>query len=280
MDRCNSRFLFSNSVAKGNTLQRKELSMQSEALRRRSEATETQTNNSGYVKVDVPEEHRSLFHDFLKGFEDFAALKGYRVTVSIDSSNSQEFGFKFTIMESGITVSTDTVREDFNNYMQKIESGAALDDLPIVASPEDHDLILTKLKNRINFLQHSYNLSQNTIEYYERLLKNTPPHIGFQQSPPVIVQTGGQLDSRSVNSSGSGAVVQANSAVVQTLTYQGDVVISNSYNDRKNQIEDLSQLIKLIRNESDSGSQEAAHCLLYTSPSPRDATLSRMPSSA
>ena len=90
------------------------------------------------------------------------------------------------------------------------------------------------------------------------MLKNTPPHIGFQQSPPVIVQTGGQLDSRSVNSSGSGAVVQANSAVVQTLTYQGDVVISNSYNDRKNQIEDLSQLIKLIRNESDSGSQEAA----------------------
>ena len=118
------------------------------------------------MKTDT-EEHRSLFHDFLKGFEDFAALKGYRVTVSIDSSNSQEFGFKFTIMESGITVSTDTVREDFNNYMQKIESGDALDDLPIVASPEDHDLILTKLKNRINFLQHSYNLSQNTIEYYD-----------------------------------------------------------------------------------------------------------------
>ena len=38
-----------------------------------------------------------------------------------------------------------------------------------------------------------------------------------------------------------------------------------------------SMLFKLLE---DSKSDQNLHCLLYTSPSPRDATLSRMPSSA
>ena len=49
-------FYFLIQWRRESTLQRKELSMQSEALRRRSESAETQTNDSGYVKVDVPEE--------------------------------------------------------------------------------------------------------------------------------------------------------------------------------------------------------------------------------
>ena len=42
----------------------------------------------------------------------------------------------------------------------------------------------------------------------------------------------------------------------------------------------LYKLIEKIRNELDCGIILISHCLLYTSPSPRDATLSRMPSSA
>ena len=39
---------------------------------------------------------------------------------------------------------------------------------------------------------------------------------------------------------------------------------------------DINQLAKLLKNKCAAGGT----CLLYTSPSPRDATLSRMPSSA
>ena len=53
----------------------------------------------------------------------------------------------------------------------------------------------------------------------------------------------------------------------------------------------LSKVVKLASNENSLGAskkaleivqsaQELHYCLLYTSPSPRDATLSRMPSSA
>ena len=49
---------------------------------------------------------------------------------------------------------------------------------------------------------------------------------------------------------------------------------------------DLDQTIEELEKEVKAELEEAAHdaptkgCLLYTSPSPRDATLSRMPSSA
>jgi hypothetical protein len=38
------------------------------------------TGTGGYIIVDLPEERRSLFHDLLKGFEEYARLKGYGVS--------------------------------------------------------------------------------------------------------------------------------------------------------------------------------------------------------
>ena len=53
------------------------------------------------------------------------------------------------------------------------------------------------------------------------------------------------------------------------LTLEGETLFQFS----KNLLEQSIQIEKLIKNQD-------SHCLLYTSPSPRDATLSRMPSSA
>ena len=38
----------------------------------------------GFAFIDVPDERKSLFHDIMKGFEEFAKLKGYRVSIAID----------------------------------------------------------------------------------------------------------------------------------------------------------------------------------------------------
>jgi hypothetical protein len=237
---------------------REELYNQTDDIKKLVQVSDSSIDKGGYIKVDVPEEHQSLFHDFLKGFEEFAALRGYKVSFSADSSNGVSFGFKFTILESGVSVSTEKVRSDFNQYLNKIESGEALDDLPIITSPEEHDLLLTKLKNRINFLQHSYNLSKNTIEYYERLLKSTPSQMGFQQAPPVIVQTGGQLDSRSFSSNGAETLIQGDNVNLKSINNDSSVTISNSFNQRKNQLEELTALIELIRVENDPSYNQAA----------------------
>jgi hypothetical protein len=229
-------------------LQRKELSMQAES------GLKSDPNKGGYININIPEEHKSMFQDFLKGFEDYSALKGYKVVFSSDSESPEFFSFKFTIVDSGISVSTEKVREDFNDYLKKIESGDSLDTLPVVTSPEEHDLLLTKLKNRINFLQHSYNLSKNTVEYYERLLKSAPLGGGFNTAPPVIVQTGGQLDAKSYQANGSSNLIQGDHSNLTSITNDNSISIANSFNKRKQQVEGLDELIGALRKEADDKS--------------------------
>jgi len=237
---------------------RKELNLQRKTLEESIKSKNTQENDDGFIIIDIPEEHRSLFHDFLKGFEDFAKIRGYRVSFSVNSTNVSEFKFKFTILDSGISVSTETVRKDFNDYLKKVESGEPLDDLPVVVTNEEHAILLTSLKNRINFLQHSYNLTKNTIEYYEKLLKAAPLQAGFHSAPPVIVQTGGQLNSRSYNAPGAQSVVQGENNQLTQISTDNSVRISNSFNERKNQLDELTKLIELLKSEFGNQSAQKA----------------------
>ena len=236
-------------------LTREELKMQRiELARSNDNASKYEPSKGGYIKIDLPEEHRSMFQDFLKGFEDYSILKGYKVAFSSDAENGDHFSFKFTILDSGISVSTEKVRNDFNEYIKKIESGESLDNLPVITSAEEHDLLLTKLKNRVNFLQHNYNLTTNTVEYYERLLKSAPLGGGFNTPPPVIVQTGGQLDAKSYQTNGSSNLIQGDNSNITSITNDSSIYIANSFNKRKQQVEGLNELIDALKNEENDKS--------------------------
>lgn len=242
------------------SMTREEVMIQRKTLEEQSRKNEERekTDKNGYIIIEVPPEHRSLFHDFLKGFEDYAKIRGYNVSFSADSSNDSTISFKFTILDSGISVSTDKVREDFNDYLKKIQSNDPLDSLPVVTTKEEHDLLLTQLKNRINFLQHSYNLTKNTVEYYEKLLSSAPLKLGFHSAPPVIVQTGGQLDTRTYTSSNSSNLIQGDGSQMTSITTDNSVYIASSFNERKNQIDDLTSLIGLLKNDlEDQPAQKA-----------------------
>jgi hypothetical protein len=126
----------------------------------------------GYVFVDLPDSKRSLFHDLLKGFEEYAQLKGYSVAFSIDSTFARKIAFKFTLTDIDAVLSTERVRKDLREYIDKISRGALiheLDDLPEIISMEEHRLIVTTLKNRITFLQVNFNLAKNTLDFYQNL---------------------------------------------------------------------------------------------------------------
>ena len=56
--------------------------------------------------------------------------------------------------------------------------------------------------------------------------------------------------------------------------------IQNYESRSDNQFIDINKRENYLFNSSINGIEESDFCLLYTSPSPRDATLSRMPSSA
>jgi hypothetical protein len=121
------------------------------------------TEGGGYIIVDLPDERRPLFHDLLKGFEEYATLKGYHVAFSADNSIPNRFAFKFTLSTAGVLVSADQVREDLHEYLERVRSGDDLADLPVVTSIREHDLVVTALRNRISFLRHNYELAKNSV---------------------------------------------------------------------------------------------------------------------
>jgi len=199
-------------------------------------------NNDGYIIIEVPENQKSMFHDFLKGFEEYAKLQGYQIRFSADNSIENRIAFKFTLGDSGIQVSTEKVRTDINEYIIKVKNGESFDDLPQLISPEEHSLVLTTLKNRINFLEHTHKLQKHTIQFYENLLNNVSGISnlkGISSTPTVFVQTGGN-HSPKLN---SGNTLNDNS------DHSTKIKISKSFNTVREQITKLDELRKLIRDE-------------------------------
>ena len=203
--------------------------------------------SGGFIIIDLPDGQRSLFHDLLKGFEDFAKLKGYSISFSVDNSLSDKIGFKFTINDDGISVSTQKVRNDIKEYIQRVKNGDSLDELPTLISPEEHSLILTQMKNRISFLEHNYKLQNNAIEFYENMMKrlNSSPN-GIQHQPTIFVQTGGTNQPQSYLSNNSQGVIQGTN--IQDIN--SSIRIADSFKSRENQINEIKVLIELTKNDS------------------------------
>jgi hypothetical protein len=64
----------------------------------------------GYIIVDLPDDQRPFFHDLLKGFEDYARLRGYTISFSIDASFSARIAFKFTLKNNIVNIAPEKVR--------------------------------------------------------------------------------------------------------------------------------------------------------------------------
>jgi hypothetical protein len=117
----------------------------------------------GYIILNLPDEQKALFHDVLKGFEEYAGMKGYSIQFSIDNSAPNQIAFKFTVAGAGIQVSSQQVRSDFDEYMEKVRSGDPLNDLPAVIPEVQHRSLLLAMQNRINFLHHTYTAQTNVV---------------------------------------------------------------------------------------------------------------------
>ncbi len=210
-------------------------------------------NSGGYMIVDIPDNMRSMFSDLLKGFEEYAKLKGYNVTFSIDTSIPNKLAFKFTLQEGGVNVSTSTVRKDIREYIDKVKSGQTFEDIPVTISPEEHILVHTALKNRVNFLQQNYNLEKNIrIGYDSFFQKLGQASFSPMQQPNIYIQTGGHHTPKNLLASNSNNVQQGHDLLNENNTEildNSSVVISNSFNTRKEQINRIEELMKFIKQE-------------------------------
>jgi hypothetical protein len=197
------------------------------------------TGSGGYIVMEMPARDREQFHDLLKGFEDYAKLKGYQLAFSIDTTFEGRVAFKFTVGGGGIVVGAERVRADFKEYVEQVRHGAVddLDNLPVIVNLEEHNLLVTLLKNRITFLQHNLRLSKTAIEYYESILSvsRTFPAL---PAPTVVVQTGGNMDSRSYNASHSQRLIQGDGNASTDSSV--NINIGQSFNQKQERIAALA----------------------------------------
>jgi type II secretory pathway pseudopilin PulG len=215
-------------------------------------------NAGGYIIFDMPESKKSMFHDLLKGFEDYAKIRGYVISFSIDNSFANKAAFKFTLDSSGIVVSTKQVRQDFKDYIEKVQNGDNLDDLPVVLSQEEHATLLACMKTRINFLQHNYNMEKVEKEFYRRLVTELPK-LASGIAPPqnFFLQEGNSPQATAYNALNSpqAALGVGNRLIGNTLDQS--VYIADSFNERTEQVHVVSDLWMKLYDEREKMPKES-----------------------
>jgi len=203
------------------------------------------SGSGGYIVVNIQNDERPLFHDLLKGFEEYSRLKGYAVNFSIDTTYNEKIAFKFTLSDDSSHVKNDIIRKDFKDYIKKIENGESFDDLPIVASSEEHTMLVTVMTNRINFLQNSYNLARHSSNIYESILKNSL----FVQSQPlqtILVQAGGKFDQSCYSAQGASNIISGNYGAINNESCITSIAIGDSFRSKKEQIDLINNFIEIL----------------------------------
>jgi hypothetical protein len=206
----------------------------------------------GYIIMDLPDAKRGLFHDLLKGFEEYARLQGYSVSFSVDNTFHGRIAFKFTLTDPDVVVGNERVRKDLKEYLEKVSAGDPLDDLPQIISIEEHEILVTTLRNRISFLQHSYNLAKNSVEFYEGLIHRA----SFQPllpSPSVVVQTGGAYNAPSYSALNSPQAVLG----IENRS-ENSINIAVTYKERKEQIYHIEKVLGMLSKEPQNTERDKA----------------------
>ncbi len=228
------------------------------------------TSYGGYVFVDVPDNYKGLFHDTIKGFEEFARLKGYRVGIAIDTTLPGKVGFRFTILDQGVTVSTEAVRSHLDEYIEKFNESEsdAFDNLPIVVDPVEHERLKATLTTRFIMVKSNAEMYKALADVYRQLafemaqFKNGG--VGYLTAPPVIVQNqlehgGSQMarDTYLADHSPGAAVGKANTASIERST----INIGSTLNEKNEQVNGLSELIELVKRSDLQNKDDAVRYL-------------------
>lgn len=219
----------------------------------------TGNDYGGYIALDLPNHQRGIFQDLFKGFEDFAELRGYSIAFSVDNSVPNKVSFKFTIQDTGVIFSPQTVWDDLKDYLERIKNGDNLDNLPIFIPTEKHKLVLTTLKNRINFLKSNYHLQKNVNEFYEGLIdKFNTPNSGIATLPPLFLDTEKSKTSDQVLLHNTPKDIE-----FEDITgLESRIDIGQSFVDRKKQVEDLEEFIDTIKRDDSVGDKKKEKLVL------------------
>lgn len=214
---------------------------------------------SGYILINLPDSQKTIFMDLLKGFEEYAILKGYKISFSYDGSLPNKVAFRFTILQGGITVSSDKVREDLQEYIGKVQNGDTFDDLDIVIPPEQHHITHMILKNRLTFLQSTYTAQKNALQLYERLIKTFGSNSLASGNPQFFIQGSGAMSPSQYSAVNSQQIAQGQHIKMIGNTSDQTLNIGNTFNDTKLIAEKIDKVISLLYQEKEESQKSMSY---------------------
>jgi hypothetical protein len=193
-----------------------------------------------------------VFRQVLRGFEDYAKLKGYSIAFSIDATFVDRIAFKFTVKDEGFPVGAERVKRDLKEYIQYFRDGD-IDDLEEssfsdgFSTPESKRLF-GLFKDQMQYMKARYAISQKTIKQYQNFFDSLGSFPALP-APSVIVQTGGnmetrhQLDSRSYSAPNSHNILQGDGSTLS----DNSINIGKSFNDKRERIIALDDVIAKLK---------------------------------
>lgn len=212
-------------------------------------ATVLVPDGGGFVFVDVAEDKKTFFVDVMNGFSDFARLKGYEVELALDTRVPGKVGIRITILGFGVTVSTANVRNDIDEFINRVRSGDDLSDLPMTVDPVDHARLKSALQTRFAHLRAQAEMRAAQEEFYRAMSRDLRGATmrAVQHSPILInVNNEGALNMRdSYSAQNSQNVAQGDNA--RAITSGSKVLIGATHSERTKQVDTLRQLEQAIR---------------------------------
>ncbi|HST06729.1 MAG TPA: hypothetical protein VLJ83_01070, partial [Gemmatimonadaceae bacterium] len=116
--------------------------------------------------------------------------------------------------------------------------------------PDDqHFALVLAMRNRINFLHHTYKAQQNVITFYERMMGQVPLQRLVPSSPNFYIQGAGAMDHRSysANNSPEAALGDGNNIQGNANT---QIVLGNTVSKRTEQIRHVDGLLESLSRDS------------------------------
>ncbi len=230
----------------------------------------TGLGSGGFLMINCSNDKKSLFHDLLKGFEEYTQLIGYNVSLSIDNSILNKIAFKYSLTDVGLTMPVQKIKKDFFKYISYLQKDASFSDLPEISASKQYTAIMQALKSRIKFLQHHYKLKEKTTRYYNNMLKKfyffsagiiqaasiySNPEINLNSSDSELTDSFDTAENNKIESSEKPADITTESVdssdILNVSVDSSDILnVSVDSSDTKDEkIDGLSKLIELLKND-------------------------------
>lgn len=138
-------------------------------------------NESKFTTINIPENFRGIFQDFLLGFENYCKLKGQDIRISMDNSQPNKIGFLVSIKDPSKILDWQ-LDVNWKEYIEKVNEGDSFESMPEVISKDEHSVEIGKLQRRVKYIENEFKLIQNKFGYSFNSQINSLQDTGFKTS--------------------------------------------------------------------------------------------------